>query len=217
MPTLNDLPNDLKTEILIRVGNNSLLELARIRAVSRSFKELAQSDGFLKKVNLFTSCPWREPSATDFKILCLQHRNPSALFLYGASEFFREHQTGEGFEIIYEAAKGGSQMAQYCATMLYLLAMDNIKENSGIFEELSLSLDVAIAMRHAIKKFSIRSWDYLTPPEFDDRKDAFYSFDWDDKCSCSKKTAIGFGVPIGLLLPPATRVHGFMKSGSSAK
>ncbi|ESQ43672.1 hypothetical protein EUTSA_v10015897mg [Eutrema salsugineum] len=156
MATFTDLPKDLITEILVKVANTSFADFIRIKAVSRSFNEITQIDGFLKNVNLpFMHYPWehRDPFLTDFKNRCLDRGNPSALFLYGASEFFKFSKTGEGYVIILQAAKAGSSMAQYYITMLC--------KGGGLNIGLTLFL----------KSFSTDKKHY-----------SLYTFD--DKCSC---------------------------------
>ncbi|ESQ37590.1 hypothetical protein EUTSA_v10002858mg [Eutrema salsugineum] len=190
MASFTDLPKDLITEIVVKVANTSFADLVRVKTVSRSCNEITQTDGFFKKVNLlFMHYPWKHRDVvSDFKNRCLDHENPSALFLFGAAEFFKFGKTGEGYAIILKAAKLGSSMrAQYCSTMLDLLAIANIKKNNHIFDELSLPLDVAIKHREDIEMWWPKHWGYPATQEFLDRQETLFSLDFEDTCSCLYK------------------------------
>ncbi|ESQ43665.1 hypothetical protein EUTSA_v10015414mg, partial [Eutrema salsugineum] len=166
MASFSDLPKDLITKIVVKVANTSFADLVRVKAVSRSCNEITQTNGFLKKVNLlFMHYPWEHRDVvSEFKNRCLDQGNPTALFLFGASEFFEFGKTGEGYTIILKAAKAGSSMAQYCSTMFDLLAIANIKKNNHIFDELSLPLDVAIKHQKDIEMWWPKHWAYPAPP-----------------------------------------------------
>ncbi|CAN7048558.1 unnamed protein product [Brassica rapa subsp. trilocularis] len=109
---LLELPEEIQAVVFERAARNSIQDLFRLKASSRSMKALAERRGVYHFLDVL-SVPWGLTMPSELLKACYDEGNPSTLYIKGVQFFYSLDLYEEGLSLMKRAADAGYERAVY--------------------------------------------------------------------------------------------------------
>ncbi|CAF2318385.1 unnamed protein product, partial [Brassica rapa subsp. narinosa] len=109
---LLELPEEIQAVVVERAARNSIQDLFRLKASSRSMKALAERRGVYHFLDVL-SVPWGLTMPSELLKACYDEGNPSTLYIKGVQFFYSLDLYEEGLSLLKRAADAGYERAVY--------------------------------------------------------------------------------------------------------
>ncbi|KAJ9169374.1 hypothetical protein P3X46_017577 [Hevea brasiliensis] len=131
-----NVPKELLTEILARVGSSSLTDLVNAKVSCKEFLEAASEDYVFEHVKMdsIPLFPWRDEhyGLSSFLARCTESGNPEALFRQGMMDYFFNWQNDSGLKFLERAASKGHPAATYVYGIILVRSVGHELRNKGV-------------------------------------------------------------------------------------
>ncbi|KAF5736984.1 F-box family protein [Tripterygium wilfordii] len=168
--SIKSLPNDLLTELFVRVGSSSINDLYNVKLSCKEFRE-AVDDDYIYEFASMEKLPmiaWRaSDGAALFFERCKSSGNAEAFYRLGMVEYFGDGSHESGLENLKKAVAKGHKEATYVYGIILLCEGGESKEKGmellcSMKNEKSLKGSSLAARRERIKAALYRLWKINT-------------------------------------------------------